>query len=120
MAVYKRTYKRYDGALTAGASRWMAIPRYAFEDLRRSRMLTWFYIASFFWPLVCAIIIYLRHNADAFTLFQVDFSKVITIRESFFLSLLGFQSMLAFFMAAFTGPGLISADVANGAIPLYL
>ena len=33
---------------------------------------------------------------------------------------MGIQSTLAFFIAAFAGPGLISPDLTNGALPLYL
>ena len=48
------------------------IPRYAFEDLRRSRFLTIFYIASFIYPLICALIIYVQHNASALKLLGVQ------------------------------------------------
>ena len=47
MAVYKKTYRPYDGALTSSWGRFLVIPRYAFEDMQRSRFLTIFYIASF-------------------------------------------------------------------------
>jgi len=36
------------------------------------------------------------------------------------MSLLGWQSMLALFMASFIGPGLVSPDLANNALSLYL
>lgn len=120
MAVYRRTYKRYEGALAPERARLAAIPRYTFEDLSRSKILTRLYLGGFIWPLVCAIIIYLRYNMNAVKLFNVDFSRVINIGDGFFMSFLGFQCTLAFFMAAFVGPGLISADVANNAMPLYL
>ena len=48
------------------------IPRYAFEELRRSRFLTIFFLASFIYPLICALIIYLRHNASALELLDVQ------------------------------------------------
>ena len=47
-------------------------------------------------------------------------SRFITINVTFFLSLLGWQSMLALFLAAFVGPGRVSPDLANGGLPLYL
>jgi hypothetical protein len=47
MAVYKKTYRPYTGAFTSAAARLWVIPRYAFEDLRRSRFLTIFYLTSF-------------------------------------------------------------------------
>jgi hypothetical protein len=46
MAVYKKTYRPYEGALTTSWKRFLVIPRYAFEDLHRSRFLT-----SSTWPV---------------------------------------------------------------------
>ena len=53
MAVYKKTYRPYDGELTATFTRFLVIPRYAFEEMRKSRFLTIFFIASFIYPLIC-------------------------------------------------------------------
>src|SRR5471030_1196758 len=36
------------------------------------------------------------------------------------MSLLGWQSMMALFLASFTGPGQVSPDLANNALSLYL
>ena len=121
MAVYKKTYRPYDGGLTPSWSRLLVIPRYAFEDLHRSRFLTIFFIASFIYPLICALIIYVQHNASALSLLGVQgANRLISINVTFFLSLLGWQSMLALFLAAFIGPGQVSPDLANNALSLYL
>jgi ABC-2 type transport system permease protein len=121
MAVYKKTYRPYSGALTAWWSRLMVIPRYAFEDLHRSRFLTIFFIASFIYPLICALFIYVRHNAAVLTLLGAQGGeRLIAINVTFFMSVLGWQSMLALFLAAFVGPGLISPDLANNGLSLYL
>ena len=68
MAVYKKTYRPYDGALTPSWSRFLVMTRYAFEDLHRSRFLTIFYIATFIYPLICALLIYVQHNASVLNL----------------------------------------------------
>lgn len=120
MAVYKKTYRRYDGPLTPGWSRFLVIVRYAFEQMYRSRFLTVFFLASFIWPLLAALTIYLRHNLTALEFLGPQVAKAIVIDSKFFLSFLGLQSMLAFFLAAFVGPGQISPDLANNALPLYL
>jgi ABC-2 type transport system permease protein len=121
MAVYKKTYRPYDGELTGSLHRLLVIPRYAFEDLNRSRFLTIFFLASFIYPLVCALIIYVRHNASALTLLGAQGAdRFIAINVVFFMSLLGWQSMLALFLASFIGPGQISPDLANNALSLYL
>ncbi len=120
MAVYKKTYRRYDGPLTPQWSRFLILPRYAFEDMRRSRFFSTFFLASLICPVVCALIIYLRHNLSALEVLGLQADQIVTINSKFFLFYLGFQSMLAFFLTAFVGPGLVSPDLANNAMPLYL
>ncbi|HEV3201061.1 MAG TPA: hypothetical protein VGZ73_24330 [Bryobacteraceae bacterium] len=121
MAVYKKTYRPYEGQLTPSWSRFLVIPRYAFEDLQRSKFLTIFFYASFLPPLIHAIVIYVQHNASVFNLVGAQgANRLITINVSFFLSVLGWQSMLALFLASFIGPGQISPDLANNALALYL
>jgi ABC-2 type transport system permease protein len=121
MAVYKKTYRPYDGGMTPSWSRFLVITRYAFEDLHRSRFLNIFYIATFIYPLICALLIYIQHNASVLNLVGArNANNLISINVVFFMSLLGWQSMLALFLAAFIGPGQVSPDVANNALPLYL
>ena len=72
------------------------------------------------YPLIAAIIIYLRHNASVFGLVGArNANQLISINVVFFMSLLGWQSMLALFLASFIGPGQISPDLANNALALY-
>jgi ABC-2 type transport system permease protein len=121
MAVYKKTYRPYEGSLAPAWSRMFVITRYAFEDLRRSKFLNTFYVLSFAYPLICALMIYVAHNASTLKVLGVqNASGVISINLTFFFNLLGWQSMLALFLAAFIGPGLISPDLANNALSLYL
>jgi ABC-2 type transport system permease protein len=128
MAVYKKTYRPYDGALTGSMTRFLVITRYAMEDLRRSKFLNIFYALSFAYPLISALLIYLAHNTSALQLINFGGpgngaprgAGLITINLIFFYSLLGWQSMLALFLAAFIGPGLVSPDLANNALSLYL
>ncbi|MBV8729522.1 MAG: hypothetical protein JO336_06910, partial [Acidobacteriia bacterium] len=87
----------------------------------RSRFLNIFYIASFAYPLIAAIIIYLEHNLVALRALNAErVAAIVSIDAGFFLSFLGWQSMLALFLAAFIGPGLVSPDLANNALSLYL
>jgi ABC-2 type transport system permease protein len=121
MAVYKKTYRPYEGPLTGPLARLLVIPRYAFEDLHRSKFLNTFFIASFIYPLISALIIYVQHNASALQLLNVQNARgLISINVTFFLSLLGWQSVMALFMAAFVGPGQVSPDLANNGLSLYL
>jgi ABC-2 type transport system permease protein len=121
MAVYKKTYRPYDGELTPAWSRFLVIPRYAFGELHGKRFLSIFFIASFIYPLICALIIYAQHNVSALSLLGVQGARgLISINVTFFMSLLGWQSMMALFLASFIGPGLVSPDLANNALSLYL
>jgi len=121
MAVYKKTYRPYEGALTARWSRLLVIPRFAFEDLHRRRFLSIFFLATFLYPLICAVIIYIQHNASALSLINAQGAqRLISINVVFFLSLLGWQSMMGLFLAAFVGPGQVSPDLINNALSLYL
>jgi ABC-2 type transport system permease protein len=120
MAVYKKTYRRYDGGLTPDWSRLWIIPRYAMEDMHRSRFFRMFFLASFLYPVLAAFVVYVYHRLSVFESLGIPPPRIISIDTQFFLTFLGFQSMLAFFVAAFAGPGLVSPDLANNALPLYL
>ncbi len=118
MAVFKHAYKGYDGPLTPAWSRFLVLPRYAFEEMRRKRFYTIFSLFAMVVPLVNALIIYVEHNLSALKMLQLR--DLIEINARFFMNFLGWQSMLAFFLAAFVGPGLISPDLANNGLSLYL
>jgi len=121
MAVlYKQSYRGYDGPLTPAWSRFLILPRYAFEEMRASRFFTMFFLVTMLYPLICALIVYVEHNLSALKLLRADGGNLIAINSQFFMNLLGWQSMMSFFLAAFVGPGLISPDLANNALPLYL
>ncbi len=120
MAVYKKTYARYEGRLTPAWSRTLVIPRYAFEEMRRSRFLTLFFLAGLIQPLLAAVFLYLRHNLAALTFIGLRNANFGAIDSRFFLAFIGWQGMVAFFAASFVGPGQISPDLANNALALYL
>src|ERR1039457_2985274 len=118
MAVFKHAYKGYEGALTPAWSRFLILPRYAFEEMSRKRFYSIFFLVSMLAPLIFALIVYIEHNLSALKMLQIR--DVIEINARFFMNFLGWQSMLALFLAAFTGPGQVSPDLANNALPLYL
>lgn len=120
MAVYKRTYHGYDGPLTPAWSRFLVLPRYTLEEMRKNRLLTIFLMVSFCWPLISALVIYINHNMNVLKLIGMRAHPVISIDSSFFATFLGIQSMLAFLLTALGGPALVSPDLLNNAMPLYL
>jgi ABC-2 type transport system permease protein len=118
MAVHKRSYRSYGGALTPAWSRFAIITRYAFKNLFRSRMLTAYFVCCFFYPLGCAVALYLNHNLSF--LATLNIHEVFAVDADFFLRFLAVQSAFAFILMAVVGPGLVSPDLANNALPLYL
>jgi ABC-2 type transport system permease protein len=118
MAIYRRSYKPYTGALTATWSRWLVLFRYSRRNLFRSKVQTALFTICFFYPLLCLGGIYLAHNLSFLARIGVT-QNLISIDNQFFFRLLAVQGVLAFLLTAFIGPGLISPDLANGALPLY-
>lgn len=119
MAVYKRTYRGYSGAITPAWSRFLILYRYSRRNLFRSKFLTAFFVLCFFFPLLCLLGIYANDHLSAF-LPGKQIGKLLKIDGSFFILFLSVQSSLAFILTAFVGPGLVSPDLANGGLTLYL
>ena len=118
MAVYRRNYRPYSGPLTAAWSRCLVLFRYSRRDLFRSKFLTGLFVVCFFYPVVCLLLIYLAHSAGFLQEIGVP-RGVLSIDNKFFFQFMSVQGGLAFLLTAFVGPGLISPDLANGALPLY-
>jgi ABC-2 type transport system permease protein len=118
MAVYRRTYTSYTGALTPSWSRWLVLFRYSRRNLFRAKFQTALFALCFFYPVFCLFAIYLAHNLDFLQKFGAA-GIPLFIDSKFFFAFVNVQAVLAFLLTAFTGPGLISSDIANGALPLY-
>lgn len=121
MAVFDRTYRGYDGPLTPDWSRFLVIARYAARDVFASRLFVAFCVVSLIWPLALTAVIYLKYNVEALTILDLSALDVIPIDTTFFrLGFLRPQTSLAFVMILIVGPALVSPDLRNAALPLYL
>jgi len=120
MAVYEHTYKQYLGKLTPEWSRFLVIPRHAFRDVFKSKLFTAFFVICFLPLLVEAILIYLHHNVSALAILKVNVRELIPIDASFFQFWVNFQAWPAYFVMLLVGPPLVSRDLRNNALPLYL
>jgi len=121
MAVYEHGYKPYAGVLTPEWSRFLIIPRHAYRDVFRSKIFVSFFSICFAYPLVAAILIYLHHNVNALAMLKIgDVRELIPINASFFHAFITTQCSLGFFLTLLIGPPLVSRDLANNALPLYL
>lgn len=120
MAVYKRSYRPYSGALTPGWPRFLVVERYALAELMESRLLMGYLVVCLVPFLVCLAMIYLAHSASARLLLDLQSNNIVTIGNKFFFTLLKTQAFLGFLLTAWIGPILIAPDLANNALPLYL
>ena len=120
MAVYEQTYKRYIGPLTPEWSRFLIIPRHSYRGVFKSKLFTAFFVICFLPLLVEAILIYLRHNMTALGIMNLQLAELIPIDASFFQAFVNVQGGFAFFVALLIGPPLVSRDLRNNALPLYL
>jgi ABC-2 type transport system permease protein len=120
LAVYEQNYKRYTGPLTPDWSRFLIIPRHAFRAVFNSKLFTAFFVICFLPLLVEAILIYLHHNVNALGILQVNIKELVPVDASFFQTFVGIQEGFAFFVALLVGPPLVSRDLRNNALPLYL
>lgn len=120
MAVYKRSYRGYSGAITPAWSRFLVLYRFARQSLFRSKFQTGFFVLCFFYPLVCLLGIYANAHLSIFAFLGRQVGPLLTVNGSFFFVFMTIQTSLAFLLTAFIGPGLVSPDLANGALTLYL
>ena len=120
MAVYEQTYKRYAGALTPEWSRFLIIPRHAYRAVFNSKLFIAFFAICFIPLLVEAILIYLRHNVSALAALAIDVQSYLVIDNTFFETFVNIQNSFAFLLALLIGPPLVSRDLRNNALPLYL
>jgi ABC-2 type transport system permease protein len=119
VAVYKRTYKTYEGSLTPSWSRFLILPRSSYSRLMQSKFVVIFLMACFFFPIGCACFIYLTHNLSFLQSFNIPAGQFLQINANFFRFFCSFQSWMAVLMSVVVGPGLIAPDLANNALALY-
>ena len=125
MAVHRRRFHPYDGPPTAARRRFLVPARYALQDLAGSKLFLIFLTVCFLFPLLCLGLIYLRHNVGLLeTLTQmgadVDIDDWVPVNEVFFGVFQRVQGTFAFFLVLFCGPRLVSRDLANNGLALYL
>ena len=120
MAVYEHLYGAYEGESHTAWSRFLVIPRYALREVFKSKLFTAFFILCFIYPLIATILVYLHHNVNALALLQINVRELLPIDASFFRTFLEVQGAFAFILTVIVAPPLISRDLSNNALPLYL
>jgi ABC-2 type transport system permease protein len=117
MAVHKRSYRGYAGQLTPLWSRFAIVTRYAFKNVFQWKLVTAFFNICFLFPLICAVGIYVNHSTRLLAMFGAR--SLFDVDAGFFFHFLRVQGSLAFILTTLVGPGLVSPDLANSALPLY-
>jgi ABC-2 type transport system permease protein len=120
MAVYEQTYKRYAGPLTPEWSRFLIIPRHVLRGVFNSKLFAAFFAFCFIPLLVELILIYLRHNVGAIAAFAINVRELVPVDAFFFETFVNIQHSFAFLLALLVGPPMVSRDLRNNALPLYL
>lgn len=121
MAVYQHTYQQYSGPATPLWSRFLIIPRYAYKSVFQSKLFTGLFAICFAPLLVMTILIYLKHNISVLEAFNARVSDIgFDVNGFFFRIFTSLQTSLGFLLTVIVGPTLISRDLANNALPLYL
>jgi ABC-2 type transport system permease protein len=119
MAVRKRTYHAYSGPLTNERTRFAILFRYSWDNVMRSRFTSAYLVVCLLVAVVFGAIIYVSHSAILMALLQMAGHSKDFVDVSFFYHFIWIEMGMALILVAFAGPGLISPDLANQALPLY-
>jgi ABC-2 type transport system permease protein len=121
MAVYKRRYNSYTGALTPQWTRFFVLTRFAFADLFKSRFFVLLLILCIVPCLFSAGFIFVANNKTLQVLMQLRSEMdVFKVESQYFIVVMVVQAQAAFLLNCWVGPMLISGDLTNGALPLFL
>lgn len=120
MAVYKRRYAPYTGSLTPEWSRFFVLTRYAFAELFKSRFFILLLILSLVPCLFFAGYIFVANNKTVQLLLPPGPADLFAVESRFFAIVMIVQTQVAFLLNCWVGPVLISGDLTNGALPLFL
>ncbi len=121
MAVYDRHYKPFEGTLTSERWRFLVPTRYAFSEVFASRRFLAYYLLCYLAPIVGSLMIYLHHNTEALRVLKIESARqLLPIGAGFFEWFTWFQSIQLYLVVLVVGPTLISADLTNNALALYL
>jgi ABC-2 type transport system permease protein len=121
VAVYDRSYRAYEGPITPRARRFFVITRHALVDAFRSKLVTLTFTTAFLPLIGAALWMYLHHNVRALAALKLASEALPPIDAVFFLAVMSWQSFLfGGVLTLLIGPALISADLSNGALPLFL
>ncbi len=120
MTVRTRRFRPFEGLPTSALARILVLPRYAWREAFQAKLVTGAFTAAFLAPIGALVVVWLKHNALALARLPLSGGIPFPIDGQFFGYLLLAQTYFAFALTLFVGPSLVSPDLVNGALPLYL
>lgn len=120
MAVFDRQYQPWEGVRTGTLERLLILPRYAYRDVFASRLFTGLFAGSFVAPLIAALLIWVRNSAPLLAKLNSSPDQMPGVDGRVFLVVMYAQLWFAAILTLIHGPALVSPDLVNGALPLYL
>ena len=120
MAIYQHTYAPYTGALTPRWPRFFILTRFSYARLLGSKFLILFLALCLCYPIACLAFIYLVNNPAFLLLINFRAGPLTAIDGRFFYYYCVVQGTIAYLVTALVGPSLVSPDLVNGGLPLYL
>lgn len=123
MTLVDKGFRAYAGVRTPAPLRFLVLTRYALADAIKTRKVIGLLVAAMVMPLLTAVLIYLRHNVEALSILPPEmtpFVQKLAIDGNLFYRLLQIQSFACFFLFLVSGATLISQDMRDNALPLYL
>jgi ABC-type transport system involved in multi-copper enzyme maturation permease subunit len=120
MAVYEQGYQRWSGTLTSPAWRFLVIAKFSLKEIFKNRFFRKLFHLLFVYPIICLALIYVWHNLDFLKQFGNIRVDIPLIDAQFYFAFVVVQGFLGFIVTLLVGPELISKELINNALPLYL
>lgn len=121
MAIFVKAYKGYNGELSPTFQRTLVIFRYALADAIETRFFLAFLVLSLLLPIGLMCFLYFYHNIELLSQLGLSQREMPVIDGSFFAVVMQQpQNILLFIVILVLGPTMISPDLRNNAMPLYL
>lgn len=121
MAIFQKAYQGYDGDISAPLERTLVIFRYALADAFRSRLFVAFFAICFLPSILLMCALYTFYNLELMLQLDVNLEELMAIDGKFFYFAMQIpQAFMLFALVVAIGPTMISPDLRNNAMPLYL
>ena len=121
MAIFQKAYQGYEGAISAPVERTLVIFRYAMADAFRSRAFVAFFAICFLPSIGLMCALYAFHNLELMMQLDVNLEEILGIDgEFFYFAMQVPHAFMLFALVVAIGPTMISPDLRNNAMPLYL